>query len=69
MKDLSYQVDKAEKVETDEDEDEEEETISEWVKMLIDKFNAIRGAINRNANDGLSTKVGNKSITLNNAKK
>ena len=37
--------------------------------MPKDRFDGIKNMVIRNANDGLYTKVDNKKITLNNAKK
>ena len=79
LKDLDYQVDKADKAdetdeigetdEKDETDKEEKEAISEWVKVTKGRFDVIRGVIIRAVNDGLNTRVDNKNITLNNAKK
>ena len=74
---MEYQADEADKEEKDktdeedkeEEEEEEEETILEWVKVDKNRFSFIASMVIRNANNGLSTTLKNKKITLKNEKK
>ena len=53
----------------EDEENEKDEAIPEWVKMTKSRFDRIRSMIIRGVNNGLKTKIDNKTITLNNAKK
>ena len=53
--------------ETEDEEDEQDEAIPEWVKVSKNRFDAIRSNVNEGAR--MKTKVDNKEITLDNAKK